>query len=71
MNSSCVTKGTIIATAEVVIPRVILIWLTPSGRDDTSPCSCWKSRRVSWQLYFCATPAARNTSFSSLRLVSP
>ena len=31
---------------------------TPSGSEAASAFSCWKSRRVSWQLYFCATPCA-------------
>ena len=34
------------------------------------PCSCWSSSRTRAQLYFCATPAARNTSLLNFRWVS-
>ena len=44
--------------------------MTPRGRADTRPCSCWKSSRTRWQLCFCATLDARKISFSSFCFVS-
>ena len=50
MNSSWVTKGTNTASAEVVRLRSILIRLSPRGKEDMRPSSCWKSSRVRRQL---------------------
>ena len=33
--------GTKIAVLLVVSPLCISTWFTPSGSEDTNPCSCW------------------------------
>lgn len=44
--------GTKMAVLEVVRLRLIFTWFSPKGREDISPCSWQKSRRVKAQLYF-------------------
>ena len=69
-NSSCVVNGTKMAVLEVVSPRCISISFRPRGRLLINASSCRKSRRVSWQLYFCAMLEAWNTLLSSCCLLS-
>ena len=54
----------------VVSPRWISTWFSPSGREDIKPSSCWKSSRVSWQLYFWAMELAWKMLLSNWRGVS-
>ena len=69
IKSSWVTKGMNTASAEVVRLRSIWIRLRPSGSEDISPSSCWKSSRVRMQLWVWATLADWETAISSFCFV--
>ena len=53
------------AVEEVVSPRSILDLIQANRREDISPSSCWKSSRLSAQLYFWAMEAVWKMAFSS------